>query len=106
LNIFSGKVIELRPSGEAAVEVDIDCNGLRVAARLTRKSVETLGLIAGMPVYAILKGVTMDKTTLAKSPLSANLHGTDLGARLQEEASSGGGCRQTSIRKGTTDRSG
>jgi molybdate transport system ATP-binding protein len=87
LNVFQGKVIELRPSGEAAVEVDIDCNGVKVAARLTRKSVETLGLTPEMPVYAILKGVTMDKTTLAKSPVSANLRGTDLGVRLQDEVS-------------------
>lgn len=91
LNVFPGKVIELRKSGEAPeVEVDIDCNGMKVAARLTRKSVETLGLAAGMPVYAILKAVTMDKSTLAKSPMSANLRGADLGVRLQDEISSEG----------------
>ena len=76
------------PFTEPSIEVDIDCNGVRVAARLTRKSVETLGLGAGMPVYAILKAVTMDRTTLAKSPLSANLRGADLGVRSQDEISS------------------
>ncbi len=64
LNVFPGKVIELRKSGETVVEVDVDCNGVRVTARLTRKSVETLGLVAEMRVYAILKGVTLDKSTL------------------------------------------
>jgi len=88
LNVFPGKVIELRKSGEAAVEVDINCNGVRVSARLTRKSVETLGLAVEMSVYAILKGVTMDKSTLARSPVSANLRGTDLGVRHQNELSS------------------
>lgn len=91
LNVFPGKVVELRKSGEAPeVEVDIDCNGMKVAARLTRKSVETLGLAADMPVYAILKAVTMDKSTLAKSPLSANLRGADLGVRLRDGISSEG----------------
>jgi molybdate transport system ATP-binding protein len=91
LNVFPGKVVELRRSGEAPeVEVDIDCNGMKVAARLTRKSVETLGLAADMPVYAILKAVTMDKSTLAKSPLSANLRGADLGVRLRDGISSEG----------------
>jgi molybdate transport system ATP-binding protein len=91
LNVFPGKVVELRRRGEAPeVEVDIDCNGMKVAARLTRKSVETLGLTADMPVYAILKAVTMDKSTLAKSPLSANLRGADLGVRLQDEIPSEG----------------
>ncbi len=91
LNVFTGKVIELRRCGGGPeVELDIDCNGMKVAARLTRKSVETLGLAAGMPVYAILKAVTMDKSTLAKSPISANLRGADLGVRLQDELSPDG----------------
>jgi molybdate transport system ATP-binding protein len=96
LNVFPGKVIALRKSGEGDVEVDIDCTGVRVAARLTRKSVETLRLAAEMPVYAIIKAVTMDKSTLAKSPLSANLRGADLGVRSQDEISSGDRRRGTS----------
>jgi molybdate transport system ATP-binding protein len=68
LNVFSGKVIELRKSGEFDVEVDINCNGVKIASRLTAKSVDTLGLVPGMPVYAILKAVTMDRSTLSKSP--------------------------------------
>jgi molybdate transport system ATP-binding protein len=86
LNIFPGYVVALRQSGED-VEVVIDCNDVRVAARLTRKSVDTLGLAPGMPVYAIVKAVTMDRSTLAKSPLSASLRGADLGVRSQDEIS-------------------
>jgi molybdate transport system ATP-binding protein len=84
LNVLPGRVIGLRESGETAVEVAIDCNGVKLWARLTRKSVETLGLAAELPVYAILKSVALDKSTLAKSPLSANLRGADLGVRLQD----------------------
>jgi molybdate transport system ATP-binding protein len=87
LNIFPGYVVALRESGDD-VEVDIDCNGVGVAARLTGKSVATLGLAVGMPVYAIVKAVTMDRSTLARSPLSASLRGADLGVRSQDEISS------------------
>ena len=78
LNVLAGKVVELRNSGEAVVEVAIDCNGVRLWAQLTRKSVETLRLVPELPVYAILKSVALDKSTLAKSPLSENLRGADL----------------------------
>jgi molybdate transport system ATP-binding protein len=75
LNVFPGRVVALRPSGEAAVEVDIDCNGVRLTARLTRRSVETLALAPEMPVYAVLKGIMMDRSTFGRSPLG----GADLG---------------------------
>jgi len=81
LNVLHGKVIELRKSGETAVEVAIDCNGVKLWARLTRKSVVTLGLASELEVYAILKSVALDKTTLGKSPLSAGVHGADLGVQ-------------------------
>ncbi len=85
LNVLAGKVIELRTSGESVAEVAIDCNGVKLWARLTRKSVETLGLKPELPVFAILKSVALDKGTLGKSPLSENLRGADLGVRLQDE---------------------
>src|SRR5262249_12348059 len=81
LNVLHGKVIELRKSGETTVEVAIDCNGVKLWARLTRKSVVTLGLASELEVYAILKSVALDKTTLGKSPLSAGVHGADLGVQ-------------------------
>jgi molybdate transport system ATP-binding protein len=86
LNIFPGYVVALRESGDD-VEVDINCNGVGVAARLTRKSVDILGLAVGMPVYAIVKAVTMDRSTLARSPLSTSRRGADLGVRSQDEIS-------------------
>jgi molybdate transport system ATP-binding protein len=81
LNVLAGKVIELKKSGETTVEVTIDCNGVKLWARLTRKSVETLGLASELEVYAILKSVALDKSTLGKSPFSAGVHGADLGVQ-------------------------
>jgi molybdate transport system ATP-binding protein len=89
LNVFAGNVTALRESGQD-VQVDIDCNGVRIAARLTRKSAATLGLAAGMPVHAIVKAVTMDRSTLARSPLSAHLKTADLGIRHQDGSASEG----------------
>jgi molybdate transport system ATP-binding protein len=85
LNVLPGKVIELSKGAENLVEVYIDCSGVRLGARLTRKSVETLGLTPELPVYAILKSVALDKSTLGRSPVSANLRGADLGVQVQEE---------------------
>jgi molybdate transport system ATP-binding protein len=84
LNVLPGKVVELRKTGEMAVEVTIDCNGVKLRARLTRKSVETLGLASELEVYAILKSVALDKSTLGKSPLSDAVHRADLG--VQDES--------------------
>lgn len=71
LNVFPGKVVELGNRSASDIEVNIDCNGVPVTARLTRKSVDTLGLTAGLPVYAILKAVAMDRSTMAKAPPSS-----------------------------------
>jgi molybdate transport system ATP-binding protein len=90
LNVLPGKVLEMRKIEDPFVEVYIDCSGVRLSARLTRKSVETLGLKAELPVYAILKSVALDKNTLGKSPLSTNLRDADLGIEVHEEGASRG----------------
>jgi molybdate transport system ATP-binding protein len=83
LNVLPGRVIELKRSGAALVEVGIDCGGVRLGARLTRKSVEMLRLEPGLPVYAILKSVALDPSTLGISPVSESLRGADLGVQIQ-----------------------
>ncbi|GJD95808.1 molybdenum ABC transporter ATP-binding protein [Methylobacterium iners] len=59
-NRLAGRVLALDPLGEAAVLVTIDCNGARLAARLTRASVRDLGLEPGRPVLAIIKSIDFD----------------------------------------------
>jgi molybdate transport system ATP-binding protein len=81
LNVFAGRVAALRPGGDADVAVVIDCNGVTVAARVTRKSVATLGLEAGMPVHAVVKAVTIDSGTVAPPPVSAALRDAGPGSR-------------------------
>ena len=85
LNVLPGKLLALKKAGESVIEVYIDCSGVTLGARLTRKSVETFGLKPGMAVYAILKSVALDKSTLGRSPLSASLRGADLGVQVQDD---------------------
>jgi molybdate transport system ATP-binding protein len=88
LNVLPGKVTDLRKAA-ALVEVHIDCGGVRLTARLTRKSVETLGLKPGLSIYAVLKSVALDKSTLGRLPVPASLGGGDLGVQVQDAPAAG-----------------
>ena len=82
LNVLRGRVLELNDVGASLVRVDLDCGGIRLAARLTRKSVETLALQTGREVYAVLKSVMLDSETLARAPKSGQLVGADASTGL------------------------
>lgn len=58
LNILSAKVADITPEGHQAL-VGLDCNGARILARITLRSVAALGLDAGAPCHAILKTVAI-----------------------------------------------
>jgi molybdate transport system ATP-binding protein len=46
------------------VDVQLDCGGDAVVARVTRKSVEALGLKPGLRVHAIIKSIAFDADAL------------------------------------------
>ncbi len=64
LNVFRGVLVEIGPQHGPVVEVRIDCNGEALLARLTRRSAENLGLAPGLPVYAVIKSVALDRRSL------------------------------------------
>jgi molybdate transport system ATP-binding protein len=68
LNVLPALVTALEAAGEGSVAVGLDCNGVRLAARLTRKSVDTLRLEPGRRVYAVIKSVALDRDTLGRAP--------------------------------------
>jgi molybdate transport system ATP-binding protein len=68
LNVLGARVLEIDNVGTSLARVDLDCGGIRLAARLTRKSVETLALHPGREVYAILKSAALDGESLARAP--------------------------------------
>ena len=43
----------------------LDCGGEALVARLTRRSVETLGLAPGKPVHAVIKSIAFDHHAFA-----------------------------------------
>jgi molybdate transport system ATP-binding protein len=65
LNVLPGIVAEIGPAEGPIVEIRLDCAGEALIARLTRRSVETLGLEPGRPVYAVIKSIAFDHHAFA-----------------------------------------
>ena len=65
LNVLPGTVVEIGHADGPIVEMRLDCAGEALIARLTRRSVETLGLTPGCPVYAVIKSIAFDHNTFA-----------------------------------------
>lgn len=71
LNALPATVVSIDEPDGAGVDVALDCAGDALVARLTRKSVMTLGIVPGLPVHVIIKSVAFDQEALARMP-SAN----------------------------------
>jgi molybdate transport system ATP-binding protein len=67
LNVLPGRVTML-DAADGLVDVGLDCGGVRLAARLTKKSVDALRLAPGVQVYAVIKSVTFDRDALGRAP--------------------------------------
>ncbi len=59
-NIVSGRVCDIRDAGGALAEVRVEVGGAVLRAHLTRDAVAELGLGPGVPVFALLKGVSLE----------------------------------------------
>ena len=81
LNILPGVVADIGNADGAIVEVKLDCNGDALIARLTRYSVERLGIRPGEQVHALVKSVALDRRSLS-GPIQ-------VGASADAEASEG-----------------
>jgi molybdate transport system ATP-binding protein len=64
LNVLPGVVAAIGARHTPVVEVRVDCNGEALIARLTRYSADQLGLAPGVPVFAVVKGVSFDRQSL------------------------------------------
>jgi molybdate transport system ATP-binding protein len=65
LNVVPGVVAAIGPDDGPIVELRVDCSGEALVARLTRYSVERLGLAPGAPVFALVKSVALDRRSLS-----------------------------------------
>jgi molybdate transport system ATP-binding protein len=64
LNVLPGFISSIGEAEGASVDVQLDCGGDSVVARVTRKSVEELGLKPGLAVHAIIKSIAFDTEAL------------------------------------------
>jgi molybdate transport system ATP-binding protein len=65
LNVLPGAVAEIAAGDGPIVQMRLDCAGEALIARLTRRSVETLGLIPGLKVHAVIKSIAFDRHAFA-----------------------------------------
>lgn len=65
LNVLPGTVAEIGAGDGPIAQIRLDCAGEALIARLTRRSVETLGLIPGLPVFAVIKSIAFDQHAFA-----------------------------------------
>jgi molybdate transport system ATP-binding protein len=65
LNVLPGIVAEVGHADGPIVDIRLDCAGEALVARLTRRSVETLGLEPGRQVYAVIKSIAFDHHSIA-----------------------------------------
>jgi molybdate transport system ATP-binding protein len=61
-NVLAGRVCQVREDPASAfADVVVDVGSHRILARVTRLSLHELGLLVGMPVFALLKSVSLSK---------------------------------------------
>jgi molybdate transport system ATP-binding protein len=65
LNVLPGVIAEIGEATGPIVQIRLDCGGEALVARLTRRSVETLGLVPGKQVHAVIKSVAFDHHAFA-----------------------------------------
>jgi len=66
LNVLSGQIGEVGPIDGPVVDVRVELNGETLLARVTRLSLDRLGLVPGRPVFAIIKTVAIDRRSLGQ----------------------------------------
>jgi molybdate transport system ATP-binding protein len=77
LNVLPGIVGEIGSGDGPIVELRLDCAGEPLVARLTRRSVGTLGLTPGRPVYAVIKSIAFDHHAFAGTASGADAETRD-----------------------------
>jgi len=68
LNILPAVVREIADGEGAIVDIALGCEDNVLRARLTRKSVVTLGLAPGCQVFAIIKSIAFGERSLSEAP--------------------------------------
>jgi molybdate transport system ATP-binding protein len=67
LNVLPGTISGFGDPDGSSIDVILDCGGDSLVARVTRKSVEQLGLAPGLAVHAIVKSIAFDREALGSA---------------------------------------
>lgn len=67
LNILPCRILDIAGGEEAEALVRLDCGGDTLVARVTRYSVQALGLAPGREVFAVVKAVTFDRAGIGRA---------------------------------------
>jgi molybdate transport system ATP-binding protein len=70
-NVLAGKIAGIGRRGDPLVEIHIDCNGEAIMSRITRQSLDMLGLDVGRAVFAVVKTVAFDQDGGSKGASAA-----------------------------------
>ena len=73
LNILTGRVEAIVPIEDAALEVQLRLGDERLLARVTRRSGAALGLMPGQEVFAVIKTIAIDRSSLGHQGPAADL---------------------------------
>ena len=68
-NALEGVVEEISDEAGAYAEVKVDVGGIAILARVTRDSVQRLGLEPGRTIYALVKSVAIDRQSVSAAPI-------------------------------------
>jgi molybdate transport system ATP-binding protein len=72
LNVLPGTIAELGPADGPIVDIRIDLGGEMLLARVTRLTVDRLGLAPGRRVFAIIKSIALDRRSLGRGRPAAD----------------------------------
>ena len=68
-NVFEGTVTEIgdQVEGQSGAQVDIRLDiGVPLWSRITRRSMDDLGIVLGLRVFALVKGTSIDRYSQAR----------------------------------------
>jgi molybdate transport system ATP-binding protein len=77
LNVLNATVTEIAGGAGPIVELRLDCGGEAILARLTRYSVDRLGLTPGTEVQALIKSVALDRRAVSALASGRDDNGAD-----------------------------
>lgn len=66
LNVLQGTIAEFGPADGPIVDIRLDIKGAPLLARVTRLTIDRLGLAPGKPVFAIIKSIALDRRSLGR----------------------------------------